>query len=456
MAKRLLLPGLLLGSWLLWSAAWPEATPSVMPKIEEVQVTPPVELPGPATPSPAAPEAPLTIAEAVALALHNQPSLNAVAAAVRAAEGRTQATRAGLQPQAVLAAGVNVSAEDGTAGAPSNFLASATLKRLLFDYHHTRDLVNQAQAQETYARAALTAAQADLVLKVKRGFYALAQAQNLITVAETNLRNRWGHLTMSAARLQSGFGLPYDVVRAETAYAEAVDGLTVARNTALQARVTLAQLLGLDPRTPLALADEGETPVAGEPLDKLVDEATQRRPELAQGQAALLAARHSVAAARTVNSPVVTGNVGVAARGDEFLPGNTMVTAGVGVQWNASDGGLTKGRVQETQANVDAAAAQLEVVKLQVVADVSQAYLDLKTAQQRVITTQAGVLNATEALRLAEGRYRAGLGEFIDILDAQAALDAANNRQVNARTGVLQAQAALERATGRNLPSPQP
>lgn len=51
----------------------------------------------------------------------------------------------------------------------------------------------------------------------------------------------------------------------------------------------------------------------------------------------------------------------------------------------------------------------------------------------RVTAAEAQVTNAQEALRLVEGRYRAGIGVFLDVLDAQTDLDLANTNRVNAQ-----------------------
>jgi outer membrane protein TolC len=53
-----------------------------------------------------------------------------------------------------------------------------------------------------------------------------------------------------------------------------------------------------------------------------------------------------------------------------------------------------------------------------------------------------------------EGRYRAGLGIFLDVIDAQAALTTANANLVNAQSALDQSRAALYRALGRPIPGP--
>jgi outer membrane protein len=124
------------------------------------------------------------------------------------------------------------------------------------------------------------------------------------------------------------------------------------------------------------------------------------------------------------------------------------LTYGFVVEWPIFDSGFTKGRVKEAQSGVDIASQVAEQVRLSVISDVTRAYLNLKTAEQRVTTADAQVANAAEALRLTEGRYKAGLGEFLDVLDAQTSLLTARTNRVNAQFAVDRARVALVHAVG--------
>ncbi|MDQ3813325.1 MAG: TolC family protein [Armatimonadota bacterium] len=445
-----------------------EPTPPIAPKTQAIPLPPAVELPPPPTPS-EIPSAPLTADEAARIALRLQPDVTVAGAGITAAQGRTQQTRAGLRPtlgvgtsytrsERISGSGSSGSVNDGvngtTSGSSSGVRASATVQQLLFDFNRTRDLVRQAVAQERAAGANLTRVQADLVLQVKQAFYTYVQNVRLVGVNETNLRNRQEQLALAQARLNAGLGLPADVVRAQTAVAEAVFNLDLARNNASTSRVNLALLMGIDPRTPLQAADSGEPAVTTDNVNALVDSALAQRPEVLQAQATLQAAGFGLNAAKNTNAPSLSANVGVTARGNKLLPRNSSLNAGVVLQWSPFDGGLTAGRVREARADVTTAQAQLNDVRLNVVSDVSQAYLNLRTAEQRVVTAEAQIVNAEESVRLAQGRYRAGLGTFIDVIDAQAALLTARTNRVNALSAVDQARAALARAIGAPIPAP--
>jgi len=440
-----------------------QPTPPIAPKVQETLLPPPVELPPPSAVPPDIPSGPITADQAVQIALKHQPNVAAAVAGVAAAQGRTEQARSALRPTLGTSAGythTKVLASTGggggftggggrSAGSISGFQASADVRQLIYDAGHTRSLVNQAASQQQGAARNLDRVRADLVLQVKQAFYTYMQDQRLVAVNEANVRAQQDHLALARARLDAGVGLPSDVVRAETAVADAILNLTLARNAASNSRVQLAQLMGLDGRTPIQTADSSEPlPAEEEDVAALVNLALQHRPEVLQAQAAVQASEYALKAARTTNTPAVAASVGVATSGASFPPGNQLLSIGASVSWDPFDGGFTAGRVKEAQANLEAAQAQLTSAQQAVISDVSQAYLNLKGAEQRVATAQAEVANAQESVRLAEGRYRGGVGIFLDVVDAQAALLTANTNAVNAQAALNVARAALAHAIG--------
>lgn len=431
-----------------------EQTPPIQPKVQETPL--PVQVTLPAPPGlPDIPNTPLTASEAACIALNHQPNVTVAQAGVIAAAGRQQQARSELYPSLTTGAGYNnqaisPSATNGRVSSAnaSGYQVTANLSQLIFDFNHTRDLVRQSTALRTSAYANMTRVESDLVLQVKQAFYNYAQSIRLVSVNEANLRNQQSHLDVAKARLSAGLGLPADVVRAETAVSNAIFNLNVAHNNASVARINLAELMGIDPRTPVEISDTGEPAIAADDVNALVDTAMKQRPEMVQTAASAQAAAYGVNAAKTGNGPSLSANAGWLQRGSDFPPGENSLVYGLAIQWTPFDAGFTRGRVKEAQANLLAAQAQMQSARLAIVSDVSQAYINLKTAEQRLVTAESEVANAQEALRLTEGRYRAGLGTFIDVLDAQTALVTADTNRVNAKTAVDQARAALSRSIG--------
>jgi len=441
-----------------------QPTPPIAPKVEVATTPSPVTLP-PGTPPTDVPNRPLTVDEAVRIALRHQPDIVAARAGIAVAQGRTQQTRSGLLPNVTVDAQYNhtetLSTEGrgssgGTAvgpnGATQGFQGTAVLRQLLFDFNHTRDLVRQSALLERAASENLSKVQEDLVFNVKQAYYGYIQATDDVTISEENLTNRQSQRDLARARLNSGLGLPADLVTAETAVDEAINELTVSRANETVARVNLALTMGIDPLTPIVVNTTTEPPVTSNNVDGLVRSALTQRPEIREAEANLKSAQYGVNAAKTTSAPSIAANVGFLNRGEDIPPGSSDVSVGVSLQWTPFDGGFTAGKVKEARANVDIAQAQLASVRLGVVSDVSQAFVNLRSAEQRVITSNTEVANAQESLRIAEGRFRSGLGVFQDILTAQAALVTARTNQANASFAVNQARSAVLHAIGAPLP----
>jgi outer membrane protein len=451
-----------------------DVTPPVAPKIVETPLPPPVTVAPPEQVPADVPNTPLSAEEAVRIALRHQPNLTVAASNVEAARGRVQQSRSALRPSLGVSTGYTrtetlasaggggggTSGSGGTGGtvgtggafSSSGFTASATVRQLLFDFYHTRESVRQASQQEVAAGHNLSRVQLDTALQVKQAFYAYVQANRLIGANESDLRSRESQRALAQARLTAGLGLPSDVVRAQTAVADATLSLNLAQNSASLARMNLALLMGLDPRTPLVAGEAGEPEPASLELPDLVRTALRQRPDVLQALALVSAAEHGVKAASSTDAPAISFSASLGSRGTSFLPGNDTASLGVSVAWTPFDSGLTAGRTREARAGATAAQAQLESTRLGVTSDVSQAYVNLRTAEQRVVTADSEVANAQEGARLAEGRYRSGVGTFLDVIDAQAALLTAQTNRINAQTSVDQARAALSHALGAPVP----
>ena len=426
-----------------------QKTPPIAPNIQKAPLPDRIEVTN------GGPARPITADEAVRIALKTQPTLDTARSAIAAASGRTEQVRSGLNP--VLAGSVaythaNVLAGNSSVGTSVStspgYQASTTLRQLLFDFEHTRNLVRQASLLEKVASTGLTRAENDLALQVKQAFYTYVQSERLVGVNEANVQNQQEHVALADARLKSGLGLPSDVVRAQTAVAEAVLNLNLAQSTASTVRINLATFMGIDPRTPLTATDSEEPSEVSSDISALVARGLKQRPEILQAQAGLDSTTYGIKAAKSTDSPSIGASIGLSSRGLDFPPRNDLFAVGATVTWTPFDGGLTRGKMRESQANSDAARSQLATAKLIVTQDISQSYLSVKTSEQRLVTADAEIANATESVRLAEGRYRSGLGTFIDVLDAQTSLFTAKSNRVNALSAISQARAALRRAIG--------
>lgn len=441
----------------------PKAPP---PKVQDAAIPPKVPLP-PAPAQSEIPNAPLSVEEAARIALKLQPSLGDAQAAIQIQQGHTRQIGANLNPQLWVNGGVDRVESISGPTTPSTELASglgplganplytwsggAAVRQLLYDFNQTRNMVRQSEALEGVATANLTRAQLDLIYSVKQAYYAYTNAERLVGVNEENVANRQRELDLATSRLSSGLGAPSDVVTAETSKSQAVLALTVARDEALQARVNLLQLMGVNPATPINVNDTPEKPIAYSNPRFLVESALRARPEVQAAVQELKASQFGLSAAKSLNLPAVYAAVAASDAGYDFPLKDNSLALAIGFEFPIDDGGVRAGAIQSARGQIRTAVSDLDSAMLSVRADVTAAYLGLASAEQRVAVVETEVANGREGVRVAEGRYAAGLGLFLDVITAQGLLLDALTDESTVRDNLDVARARLRHALGQNL-----
>ena len=257
---------------------------------------------------------------------------------------------------------------------------------------------------------------------------------------------------LAQSQRDAGVSAAIDVTRARTQLAVAAGGLLVARNQLDRGRIDLARALGLDPATPLELADTlaAALPGSDAPLDRAqaISLALSRRPDLAAEQARGDAARQTGAAISAERLPRLDFAADVGANGQAL--GDAIATRQIGVQVTVPilDGFRREGRQAEQRAVVREVEIRARDLRQQIAAEVDAALLDLRSAEaQQGIAAQRLAL-AVEELAQARERFAAGVAGNIEVITAQVSLLRARDTDIDARFGAAAARVALARATG--------
>ena len=129
-------------------------------------------------------------------------------------------------------------------------------------------------------------------------------------------------------------------------------------------------------------------------------------------------------------------------------------SVGASASWSLWDGGATQNAIKKANAQLEQAReANLATVDAVLLA-VQKAYLNLRSAEQTIQSTQTAVAQGQESFRIATLRYRAGVGTNLDVLDAETKLTTARNNYVQALYNYNISIAALEQLTGVPLNTP--
>jgi len=125
------------------------------------------------------------------------------------------------------------------------------------------------------------------------------------------------------------------------------------------------------------------------------------------------------------------------------------LSAAVNLSWLIYDGGNVRGILREGAANLAALAAQVDSIRLQIRVEVEQAQLAVSAAKAALGAADRSLSNARARLDLAEVRYRTGVGNGIELSDAQLAATNASFQKLQAQLKLDTARAQLTKALAR-------
>jgi outer membrane protein len=242
-----------------------------------------------------------------------------------------------------------------------------------------------------------------------------------------------------------------DVTRAETRLAQEQVRLSRAQTDAEEGRLQLQRIVGLPLGSPLTLTDPLTFVVLALPsIETAVAQAEDTRAEVRVAHALVTEADYLTQAARAEQLPSLEflGDYGVSGitPTDAALP-----TRRAAIQLNVPifNGGLTRGRLQVASSRERAAKLQLASVRGQVEEDVRLAFAGLRTKADTVRAADLTVNLAERELEMARDRFRAGVGDNIEVVNAQTVLANARLDQVTALAVYNGARLNLAAALGR-------
>lgn len=409
----------------------------------------------------------LTFAVAVRTAVARQPTAKQAHALTIAAYARADEARSALLPQVTLAGLYrrqtgNFVAVPGSvpAGVPSSAVSWNTydyysfnlgVTQLLFDFGTTPDRWRSAQASADAQRAEERMTLNQVVLNVASTFFLARSQKALAQVARETLENQRAHGTQTEGLVTVGSQPQINLATALTNISNAEVSLVNAENAYAVTKVQLNQAMGVVGPVSYEVSDEWMSPVGGEdgPPSALYTEALRARPEIVNLAAQIASQELTLRSIKGGYGPSLAAQLSGSETGVDLTALVPNVSAGVTATWLLFQGGLTNAQVREAEANVAALVAQLDAEKLQVKVDVEQARLGVVAAKKNERATVQALINAQEQLRLAEGRYTTGLGNAVELSDAQVAASTAAAQRVQSQYSLSLARAQLLYALGR-------
>jgi outer membrane protein len=226
--------------------------------------------------------------------------------------------------------------------------------------------------------------------------------------------------------------------------------LVTAQDSYASAKVALNQAMGIEGAPDYEVADDTlpEVPAENSPIEPALDQALKARPEIAALQDEVRAEQLTVRSLQGQFGPTFAGSVGFTQGGPAVDDLTWNFSAGVSLTWQIFQGGLTVGQVREAQANLANFVAQLDAERQQISVEVNTAWLGVRAAKTALSSARDALVSAREQLRLAERRYETGIGNIIELGDAQVAATTASAQVVQADFQLATSRAQLAKALG--------
>lgn len=489
-----LLPVLLTGTAPLWAQ-----TPLNPPKVKLPQSGRPDNKISAA--ASAAIPSPLTLRDAIELALRSQPQLAGALANRQQSEERVNEIRANYYPTLTPRYNLNdsysygpttefVNDAGGSRQVTINQGNGRTVKGAninagwrLFD-SGSRELQNRQSRQSL--RASQYSEQntyQSVISNVADSYFTALRDRALVSVSEAQVARARNTLDVITIQVVVGLAARKDVLQAQADLLNAQVNLLQARNNAANSIASLKNAIGVVSVAPITLADvtlpTDATPITATPdsenptapaspastLPNPLDEAASTeiigrytaaafrlRPDIAQTLQNVDVQKTNVSLSRVNAGLQATGDVSYAnsLNPDKF---NGSVSNDRAFQLTLSyplfDGGLGRAQVRQSQAGVRANEANLESLKQQVAVEVEQAYRTLTQSRAALPASQSAVIAAQKNYDAAIASQQEGVGSIVEVITAQTSLTQAQTNYYQAIYNFYAADARLARAVGQ-------
>ena len=348
---------------------------------------------------------------------------------------------------------------------------------------------------------------------VTQQYLSALQAEDRAKLQDTLLVAAKSQLVLAQARAIVGSATQLDVTRAEVALSQQQVQVLQARNQIEIEKLRLFQLMGITQPPDVVLTTQFDVEPEPPPLPELLASARERNPVILALRSREKVADLNVRREKGQYSPTLSINTGISGYTYSYTNSNFPVqqalsqassaqascirTEEVRAVLNLSndlaacnsfvltdaqaaelrrqnsqfpfrfqnsprslsatlslplfDGFAREQRVQEAQASSADARYNVRARELAIIADVTAAYLTLKTAQQTSALQEQNSAKARLELKFTQDRYSGGQATFVDLIESRAAYERAESDRINAIYDYHKAFAALESAVGRPL-----
>ena len=305
------------------------------------------------------------------------------------------------------------------------YIPNISAEMLIFDFGKTKANADMAKRQYEASKEDTKENINTIIYDIKSAYFNILFAQAQVKVYEDTVKDYQLQLEQAWGFYRLGKKAKLDVVTANYNLGNAQLSLVKAKNTLDVARAGLSKIMGLPEYTNYELSDELTLNSYDITSEKAIEMAMDVRPELISAGKSAKAAKMNLRAARREFAPDlgIYGSYGNGI-GNEYHLRSAKV--GASLSYSAFNILKTAKQVSQARAEYEKSLAEFDSTKNTVFYNVKKAYLDLQTDKESIVIAKLALDQAKEQYRQVTGRYKAGVGDAIELKDGE-------NTYLNAR-----------------------
>jgi outer membrane protein TolC len=292
----------------------------------------------------------------------------------------------------------------------------------------------------------------DLVLRVEQAYAQYQGARALYAAQKASVAEARTAFEAADERRRTGVATIADVLQAKTALSQAQLNLQTLDGQVQTLRGAVATAVGVPANVPVEAEELPQVDIERQlaRIEDLIAQAQRERPDLLRARMQEEAAKSHAQSVRARGWPqlFLTGNASALAFIVPGYPVGNSYGGALQLRWSIFTGFRDSFDAAQAEEQAKAAAARSDSVEQQAILSVWSSYQAVRTAVQRVRTARDLLSSAKQSADVAEGRYKEGVGNILDVLTAQSALAGARAQEIQARADWQLSVASLAHDTG--------
>jgi outer membrane protein TolC len=326
--------------------------------------------------------------------------------------------------------------------------ARISLSQAVFN-QELRDRYRSRKEEERASALSVQDSRDVVVLAVGTAYFQVVASAARVETAKAQLATAREFDDLAANRVRSEVSPQIDSLRAQVEFQSAEQRLTNFANQLEKDKLTFARITGLAADQDFHLTDQPKAvPALAVTLQTATSQAFRSRADLGSAEAAVRAAESALRAAKAQRYPVVSLNADYGGGGVNVANFNQVYTVAANVSVPLYTGGRIGADIAQAGADVDRRRAEYADLRGRIAYDVRVAWLDASASASSVKVADSNRALAERVLEQSRDRYTNGVTNYLEVVEAQQTLAAANENSIQSMYSLNVAILSLARAMG--------